>query len=219
MKLLELESIIKEIIKESLFGQRLKIMIDGNLLPALISKNVLNAVGEGEYRLSWFDSKTKEPRGHLDFSEKTKDELLTTKQLPMALRIKCFKNSIPIPKLIFENNVEPSIQKKKERMRPGNHIIVGTIDPDDNSIVYRIGGAHTQLPVKNLNGDWRYNPDTEIVYWHENHPQSYNVLVEKWLMNKEFKVKNHLILDNIKNPIIYKSVWNDAHGIDNTENY
>ena len=82
----------KDILTESLFGQKLYIIIKDQFgLPlkihALISKNTshyhIYSTGyrEEEYRLTWFNRDITEAKGHIDFPKKTLDYILRTKQL------------------------------------------------------------------------------------------------------------------------------------------
>lgn len=204
MKLSELKSIIKELITENLYGQRLKVIMNGNLLPALISKNTRTSFGgEKEYRLTWFDPKTKEPRGHMDFNKESKDYILTKKELPMGVKIKYFSAGIPIPQLIFEG-IRPT--------KKANHIIVGTITPD-GEVVAKYGGSHAIHGMRD-EYNWRYNPYSEIVYWHYPHPIKYEEMVKEFIERSGNTVKWQITMSNIQDKEHYDTLWRDAHGLD-----
>lgn len=212
MKTAELKSILLEILSETIWGQKLRISIDGKIYPALICKNVSHGVkDEGEYRMSWFDPNTMEPKGHYDFSENIKNYILQKKEVPMAMKIKCFKGGQPIPKLIFE-------KFRESPHRPaGDEILVGTIDADDDWIEAKFGGAHATLKTRNnRQADWRFNDESQIVYWHDTHPKRYEELVDSYIKERlSQNVKKHITLSNLaRDPDAYEWAWNDAHGIE-----
>lgn len=209
MKSADLKLILLELINETLFGQKLKVQIEGNLYPALISKNTRTAVGEDQYRLSWFNSKDMSPRGHMDFNENYKNYILKNKHLPMGLKIKFFKNGVSIPQLIFE-------VKQGPRHNTGADILVGTIDPNDGYIESKWGGSHSSLQTRNnKRGDWRFNDESRNVYWHDAHPRIYESYVDAHIEGLYgFKANKHITLDNFRsNPIAYEWFWNDSHGL------
>ena len=204
MKLPELKSVIKEIIAESVFGVKLKIMFNDNLRSALISKNTRSTYdGEDAYRLTWFEPKTMEPLGHMDFSENYKDYILTKKELPMGLKIKYFRNGMPIPRLIFEG-IQP--------MKTANYILVGTVT-EDGEVIAKYGGSHA---IHGMRSDynWRYNPYSGMIYWHNPHPATYENWVKDYIERKGNVVSWQITLSNISDRETYDNLWRDAHGLD-----
>ena len=222
MKLPDIKPIIKELINEALFGVKVKVKFDDGIFPALISKNTKTGYGdEDEYRLTWFDHEDNmRPLGHFDFSESYKDQILQTRSIPMGLKIKLFQMGMGVPKLIDE------MKRTSPRIPTGADILVGTIDPDDNSVVAKFGGSHAAggqcWPRRNRQGDWRYNDLSRIVYWHESHPREYETIVNEYILNNlGEKVKNHVNLDEMRlgSPSAYEWFWNDAHGKEQSEDH
>jgi len=219
IKLAEIKSLLLELINENMFGHRFKISFDGKEYPALISKNVAhNERHEGEYRITWFDPNTMKPYpNHIAFGVDTLNYILRNKKFPMAISLKYMKLGLPVPKIIVDK-----IANKSTPTLTGVEILVGTIDPDDDFIEAKFGGTHTSLQCRtNRKGDFRYNEDTEIVYWHEDHPPDYEKLVNEYIRNKlNLKVIRHITLSRYRgNPIAYTLYHNDAHGIEQPEDY
>jgi hypothetical protein len=97
---------------------------------------------------------------------------------------------------------------------------VGTIDKEDGYVDAKYGGTHKTLKVRNNpQGNWRFNDETRIVYWQQNHPKMYEVWVNNYIRNNlGEEVKQHLILDNLSDfPEVYQKVWNDMHGVDSDD--
>lgn len=203
MNVSEIKSVIFELITEKVFGVKLHIYIGNKNYPALISKNTRH--GEKEYRLTWFNKATPirsiEPIDHIAFSEKELNYIISNKKLPTELVKWHVQHELPIPRLIFEHTVK------------NNDILVGNIN-DDGEIVARHGAAHSNLPGRwKIEGDWRYNPLTERVYWRESHNNKDEMFVEEWLHSKDFKVRQHITLSNISDTHAYEDMWDEAHGV------
>jgi len=213
----EVKSVLLELIGEAVFGHRFKISLGGKIYPALVSENVAhNERHESEYRITWFEPATMQPYNHIDFGTETLNYILHHKKFPMGISIKYFKLGLPVPKII----AEMVTNNKNTPTLTGALILVGTIDPADNFVEAKFGGSHASLQCRtNRKGDFRYNEDTEIVYWHEDHPRFYEELVKEYILNKmHSKVIKHITLDRYRgNPIAYSLYYNDAHGAEQPE--
>lgn len=212
MKVSALKEVILEIITEEMFGKRIKVQVQGNLYPALISRNTRHPhYGEGPYRITWFDPKNMEPLNHMDFNFEALEYILKNQKLPPTIVNHYIKHGLNVPQLIFE-------VKRSGPIHPSEgDILVGTIDPEDGQVDAKFGGTHKTMPVRNNEkGNWRFNDETRIVYWHASHPKMYEKYVEAYVeRNMRQEVKQHLTLDNIKQfPEIYQQAWDDMHGID-----
>lgn len=204
MDISEIKSTVQELIKENLFGRKMRVQLGDKVFPALISKNTRDAsTGEGEYRLTWFNYEKglMTPHiGHMAFTKEDLDYILLNKKLPTHLTTWYVQHSLPIPQLLFEG-----------KMLPEKYIIVGTID-HFGEIETRRGGSHKMLKLRG-NQDWRYNELTERVYWHDKHNDEFERLIEGWLEERRFKVRQHITLANIDDPTAYIEMRDEAHGI------
>ena len=123
-----------------------------------------------------------------------------------------------ILELIYE------IQRSGPLHPTGANILVGTIDPDDDSVVAQFGGTHNSLRKGrcipyNPRGDFRFNDESRNVYWHEAHSRKYEVLVNDYIeYNLGQKVNKHITFDSVRGNIsAYTWFWNDAHGLNNDD--
>lgn len=213
MKVPQLKSILFELINEAKFGHRFKISIGKKIYSALISTNLAN--DEEKYRITWFDPETMEPNGHVDFGEETLKYIVHYKKFPIGISLKYFKLGLPSPKIIVE------VMKQRSLHPTAADILVGTIDPDDGYVEAKFGGSHQALKCKNnKKGDFRFNDETETVYWHQDHPRKYEALVDEYILNNlGQEVKKHITLDRVRGNITaYTHFWNDAHGIEQQPN-
>lgn len=214
MNVSQLKSVLLEVITESMFGRRFKISIDGKTYPALISSNVAHDVRrEAEYRITWFEPASMEPIRHIAFGSETLNYILRYNKFPLGMSLQYFKLGLPTPKIIVE-------VVKVRSPKTTADILVGTIDPDDNHVEAKFGGTHQSLSSRNnRRADFRFNDETKIVYWHEEHPSIYEELVEDYILYKiGSEVKKHITLDRYRdNHTAYTLYWNDAHGLDQPE--
>jgi len=121
-------------------------------------------------------------------------------------------------KPIVKDALREAFYTKKPTLTEGHFsLIVGNIEQDGHiqaQDTSTTGETHGQLfgGYEEGSEDWRYSELTKMVYWKYDHPKKFEELVEEWLNNEGFLVRNHIVLDNIKDPILFKKYWHDAHG-------
>lgn len=211
MMLLEVKSIILDLITEALFGVRLRVQIGDSLYPALISKNT--RYGEGKYRITWFDPKKgMSPINHLDFDKETLDYIFANKKLPPKLTNWYITYNLPMPQLVFEGKTP----------RGEQNIIVGIIDEFGEITAKKSLPGRPEVTHAILHGrgysregyDWRFNELTDRVYWKEKHAEKYEELVDEWLWKRGYTPRQHITFDNItSNRELYDKLWDEAHGL------